>query len=441
MKSIVALYVFGFFTVQAFPPIFSTLAQLQEYAKSMDEYPKNDALAWVTPSYRTFWRKQVPSRWENFLYTMRFRARPLWHIEAFNDLMAKVTKINESSSYIDRFVIKMKPAPGTQFVIWGDVQGAFHSLVRVLTYLKKNGFINEQLEIIKPYTYFVFNGDLVNRGPYSLEVLTVIMRLIERNPQRIFYLKGRQEDAGFWKNFNLKDELILRAGVISKREIPLAQELDRFFNTLPLALYLVNQEDAKAIDVVRISYFDRKFAELDEEHFNIFFKEPNTAALNLFKLGQKSENYNKKINVRAVIEAENRSSVYRPSPGLVQLEADKGATAWTQLSSPIESYRYLQDFYFDAFVILDIGKQLTDWTVTLYNQDVRELLGIQKHSIFNLLTGLRDYQKEKIEQAADPFASLYKQLTETDNEIEKLKSSCPQLQKFQKDKGPDASAK
>ena len=420
--------------MQAFPPIFSTLTQLQEYTKNMEEYPTNDSTAWATPVYTTFWRKHVPSRWENFLYTIRFRPWPLWHIEAFKDLLAAVTRENESNGYIDRFVLKMKPVAGSLFVIWGDVQGALHSLVRDLVSLQQKGFIDEHLKIIKPYTYFVFNGNFVNRGPYSLEALTVMLRLMERNPQRIIYIRGNQEDSGQWKNFNLKDELIIRAGAISKTEIPLGRELDRFFNTLPLALYLVDQENEKNVDVVRISNFDRKNVDLNEENFTNFFQGPYTSELSIFKLGGKVDDFKKKINVRAIIEGENRTSVYRPSQGLSQLEADKGATAWSLLSSPIESYRHLQDFYFDAFAILDVAKQLTDWTLTLFSQDVRELLGFQKYAIFNLVTGLREYQKEKLEQKVDPFANLQKQLTTIDSEIEELKKSCPAAQASQGEK-------
>lgn len=434
MKRIVFLCLLAVYSdVYASEKMFSTLSQLQEYASRMDEYPPNDNVAWATPVYRSFWRKQMPSRWENFLYLIRFKQQPLWYAKAFSELMHKVTQERESSGYIDRYVIKMQPAAGSLFVIWGDVQGALHSLVRVLLDLQQKGFIDEQLQIIKPYTYFVFNGNFINRGPYSLEVLTIVMRLMERNPQRIFYIKGDQEDAGHWKNFNLKGELIIRASSISKAEIPLGEELDRFFNTLPLALYLIDQETEKEVNVVRISTADRKSAELNEDNFSTFFQGPYTNELSMYRLGGQSNDFKKKINVRAVIEGESRTSVYRPSPGLAQLEADKGSTAWTLLSSPIESFRYLQDFYFDAFAILDIGKKLVDWTLTLYNQDVRELLGIQKYAIYNLVTGLREYQKEKIEQKADSFAALHKQVVVIDDEMKKLEAACPVAQEMAKD--------
>lgn len=426
MKKIILVVLLSHcFFAHAFPPIFSTLTQLQEYAKNMDEYPANDGVAWATPTYASFWRKQEPSWWDHFLYKIGVRSWPLWHVQAFKDLMVNVSKMNEDNGYIGRFVLKMKPVGGSMFVIWGDVQGAFHSLVRVLTELQRKGFINDRLEIVKPNVYFVFNGDFINRGPYSLEALTVVMRLMERNRKRIFYIRGSQEDSGHWKNFNLKDELIIRAASVSKAEIPLGPELDRFFNTLPLALYLIDQEGEKSIDVVRISNFDRRVSELNEEAFSNFFQGPQSAELSVFKLGGKSDDFKKKINIRAILEGESRTSVYRPSPGLIQLEADKGATAWTQISSPIESYRYLQDFYFDAFAVLDVGKQLSDWTLTLYNQDVRELLGIQKIAIFNLVTGLREYQKEKLEQGADPFGGFHKQLLALDDEVHALETSCP----------------
>jgi hypothetical protein len=133
----------------------------------------------------------------------------------------------------------------------------------------------------------------------------------------------------------------------------------------------------------------------------------------------------KKINVRAIIRGESRSTIYRPTLGLSQLEADKGATAWTMLSSPTEAYRHLQDFYFDAFAVLDIGKTLNEWMITLYNQDVRELLGFKKVAMYNLVTGLRDFKAEKTQIIDDSFVQVKKKLQDVAQEIQELQDTCP----------------
>lgn len=406
------------------PPVFSTLSELQQYASQMDEYPPIDNTTWANPDYTTYLRRTVPSYWEELLFKAGLRSWPLWNIHGFNDLLQKMVKFRENNGYIGRFVLKMQPLIGSSYIIWGDVQGAFHSLVRVLTKLYNDGLINERLEIIRPYIYFVFNGDLINRSAYSLEALTVIMRLMDRNPDKVFYIRGNHEDRDHWRNFNLKRDLVIRAATLSDEEVPLGHYVSRFFDTLPLALYLIGQEDDKDINVVRLSHYDRGRTELDEETFSGFFKRPHSQKTTIFKLGNSVGSNEKKVHIRAIVRGESRSTLYRPTPGLSQLEADKGATAWTLLSSPIESYRYLQDFYFDAFGILDVGKTLNDWTITLYNQDVRELLGFKKVAIYNLVTGLREFKAEKASVDVDPFVVLQKQYKSLDEQIEVLEDTC-----------------
>ncbi len=424
MKRLLVLLLFTFFIDCSPPPIFSTLSELQQYAKTMDEYPPIDNTTWANPDYTTFLRRQVPSYWDVLSYKLHLRSWPLWNVHGFSDLLKKVVKKRENNGYIDRFILKMKPLTGSSYIIWGDVQGAFHSLVRVLSDLHKQGIINDNLEIVRPYIYFIFNGDLVNRSAYSLEALTVVMRLMDRNAGKVFYIRGNHEDHDHWRNFNLKRDLVIRASSFSNEEVPLGSDVSRFFDTLPLSLYLIGPEDDKSINVVRISHYGRSRLELDEEKFSGFFQGPHAQKATVFKLNNKIEDSKKRVNIRAIVRGESRSTVYRPTPGMSQLEADKGATAWTLLSSPIESYRYLQDFYFDAFGVLDVGKTLNDWTITLYNQDVRELLGFKKVAVYNLITGLREFKAEKNTVDLDPFVVLGKQLKKVDQETKELQKGC-----------------
>lgn len=405
--------------------IFNTLSEAQQYAGQLDEYPPIDNTTWANPDYSKFLERLVPTGLDEFMYTFKIKPWPLWHIHGFDELLSKVVKERENDGYIGRFILKMNPLKGSSFIIWGDLQGAFHSLVRSLVELKINNVINDHFEIMKPYVYFVFNGDAVDRSPFSLEVLSVIMRLMDRNPNKVFYIRGNHEDREHWKNFNLKRNLIIRGASVSNEDIPLGTKISKFFNTLPLALYLIGQEDEENINVVRISHFDRSSTELSEENFSGFFQRAGEKGVTIFKLSNEMDLSEKKVNVRAIVRGESRSTVYRPTSGLSQLEADKGATAWTLLSSPTEAYRHLQDFYFDAFAVLDIGKRLNEWMITLYNQDVRELLGFKKVAMYNLVTGLRDFKAEKAQVIGDLFIQVKKDLQNVAKEIHELQDVCP----------------
>jgi hypothetical protein len=323
----------------------------------------------------------------------------------------------------------MKPDPGAVFVIWGDIQGAYHSFVRALNEMKSLDVITNDLHIIKPNYYFVFNGNAIDQSAYSLEVLTIIMRLIDNNPGKVFYLRGQHEDQGHWKDFSLKRDLVFRVSLSPKErfelsgKIPLSEEMDRFFNTLPLALYLVGQEEGDTIDVVRISYFGRDHKELEVAQDGLYFGDA-TGEPHVSKLYNKKESGRKKINVKAIIKGEYRLTSYHTTLGLSQLEADKGSTSWIVFSSPTDTYRHLQDFYYDVFTLLEIGKTFNQWTITLYNQDVREMLGFKKIVTYNVINGLKEIEGLRKKDESEDFLELKKRMHIAEQEIDRLLKTC-----------------
>ena len=58
----------------------------------------------------------------------------------------------------------LKVSADTFFVVWGDLYGSFHALVNALSYLRKEGIIDENLHIIKPNYYFIFLGNVIDRS-------------------------------------------------------------------------------------------------------------------------------------------------------------------------------------------------------------------------------------------------------------------------------------
>lgn len=420
---VIALYIYIALLIHCwacgYPPMFATLQEINQYAATHPENPPIDNDSWVNPDYSSYIKSQLPSWWDNLLFKMHIKPWPLWHAQGFADLLERVSIARQNEGYIDRFVMQQPAVYGASYVIWGDLQGAFHSLVRALNELRSWGIINDDLLIIEQNYHLVFNGNAINRSAYSLELLTVLLQLMDKNPKRVFYIRGQYEDQGHWKNFSLKTDLNLRAQSISDTQIPLSQEIDRFFNTLPLALYLVQKEQDSA-DIVRISYFGRDRQELTEEHFKGFFE--HTQNNLVFKLHNEIAATSRKINVKAIIKGQHLND-YRPSVGLSQLEVDRGSTAWSIVSCPTKSYQELQDFYYDVFTVLEIGKQLALSTITLYNQDVRELVGFKQVDTFNIVTGLKIQTKEPVDEIVD----LKRRLAKAQSELVSLRASCQML--------------
>lgn len=431
MKKIVLMSLIILFeqTLYGYKPIFTSLNEINEDARNADEHPPLDNKDWVNPDFTKFIKKRIPSWWDETLFKLHIKSWPLWHIEGFKDLLFKTIASRENDGYVGKFVITMRPDPGAVFVIWGDIQGAYHSLVRALNQMRSLNIISNDLYIIKPNYYFVFNGNVIDQSAYSLEVLTIIMRLMDNNPGRVFYLRGQHEDQGRWKDFSLKRDLVFRVSLSPKErfelsgKIPLSDEMDRFFDTLPLALYLIGQDVSDIVDVVRISYFGRDHKELEMAQEGLYLGDV-TGEPRVLKLHTKKERGAKKFNVKAIVKGESNLTSYYTTLGLSQIEADKGSTSWIVFSSPTDTYRHLQDFYYDAFAFLEIGKIFSQWTISLYNQDVREMLGFKRIATYNVMNGLKEIDGLSKRDESEDLLALKKRMHIAEKQINEILQTC-----------------
>lgn len=400
-----------------------TLDEFATYAQAMPEYPANDTTDWDNPDYTSFHKKMLPTWNRRLVDSLGFNFYHIFPVEQFAELLKEVTEYRERVYSRGRLVQKMMPEPGSSFIIWGELNGAFHSLVRCLTQLKQQSIIDENLKIIKPLTYFVFNGDVVHRSPYVIETLTLVLLLMKKNPKKVFYLKGDIEDKQGWMEGALGREMRIRASKLSKEKIPFSNLFRRFFGTLPLALYLMPPDQtAKKRKTVRISFFGEDTNELEESDFPYFFDVYSKPVISL--LNKVPQETDVSIEVAAYITAEDRSKKFTPSDGLTMLSYNDDQPIWTVLSSPTASFRRLYQFFNDAFVILNVTDDLDSWTLTLYHQNVREPEGFIKDRPFYLVSGkqIEDKQQVQITELQDELVALTK-----DNEV--LKADCVLVQK------------
>ncbi len=211
---------------------FTSLPRARSYADANEEFPALTSLRYLRPNYDAFHQSRVPG------WFFRMFGSGLWGAHDLAALLDKVTTARLQSGFQEDMVVRLSATPASRVVVFGDLQGAFHSLVRGLENLKEMGEIDDSLRVVKDDTYIVFNGNVPSRSPYILETLTLVLELMERNPQRVFYIRGGLELPGNWYEFGLKQELRLRCGHLSEERVPLEREVNRFFATLPLALYI-----------------------------------------------------------------------------------------------------------------------------------------------------------------------------------------------------------
>jgi len=403
---------------------FQTLQEMQQYAEQMPEYPKSDNDRWLQPDYTTFYDEHSYSWFERILFRLGLKKRPVWYAPDLKVLLLDLAASREQEGYSGRYVMHTTPKADDRFVIWGDIEGAFHSLVRDLMELERRGIIDNDLKIVQPNFSFVFNGNVVNRSPYILETLTIVLQLMKKNPYRVFYIRGTGEDRENWYNFGTKEELEAKAFYISEEAIPLDSEIKRFFNTLPLALYLIGEQTEKEVKVVRISNFSAATGEIDEEILGDFFDASDKDRPAIYKIFDRKPT-SKKVIIAAVIKDEDRSWRYTQTTGLVRLGFEGSSVAWSLLSSPTSAYRNLYDFFWDAFAILRVKETLSAWTIALYNQDVRDKLGFIKSANFQLTTGFEIVKKQTFSHYKNQVDVLQQKLENLESELKRYTMACP----------------
>lgn len=95
------------------------------------------------------------------------------------------------------FVQRLLLPEGSTVAIFGDLHGAYHSLLRSLRSLIDQGFLDEDLKVKKEHLtdfFMVFLGDYVDRGLYGLETLLTLMELKLASPESVFLSRGNHEE-------------------------------------------------------------------------------------------------------------------------------------------------------------------------------------------------------------------------------------------------------
>jgi ABC-type branched-subunit amino acid transport system substrate-binding protein len=354
---------------------FDTLKDILAHANSIPEYPQIDNQDYLKPDFASFYKKSVQSPANRFIikaFNFLKIKKEFWSPKKFASLLKKVADKQEKDWNTGDYIIKNTPQTKTKFVIWGDLQGAFHSFARDLKKLQEENYLTDDLKIVQPDCFFVFDGNVLGRSAYIMETLTIILSLMEKNPKQIIYIKGEQELNDNWKNFGLEQELQYKAKYFSNKTIPLEDSLNKFLNTLPLALY-IKLPSNKTQKFIRISYFDRNFIKLNEFTFADFLQK-SSGNIDILNLNDKKTS-DQQISLEAIIEGKDRSLQYQKTDGLQLLLPDKGATAWSILSCPTLSSQKLYNFSNDAFVILSVDPTEKLNLITLYKQNADEPKG------------------------------------------------------------------
>jgi hypothetical protein len=126
------------------------------------------------------------------------------------------------------------PAPGAEVVVVGDLHGQLGDLVAVL------GLAG--LPAAGRRTY-VFNGDFVDRGAHSTEVLASLLALYLAHGSAVLLNRGNHEDTRLARVYGFEAELVAKYGAGTAAGI--WSELGSLFAALPLAVVIGDPAPAR----------------------------------------------------------------------------------------------------------------------------------------------------------------------------------------------------
>lgn len=344
-----------------------TLAELVERTSEIDELVAPDTSDEIRPLFGKFYQSQQPSMLRTLLQTCCLSTSLSHDANRMRSLLQEIITQKELDGYSGDFVVQVPWQVGDKFIVFGDVQGGFASVVRALRYFKQQGIVDEQLRLQDPHTKLIFNANLIGRTPYNLELLITIISLQLQNPGKVWYIRGPYEEADFWVKYQLRQQLYALGEDNSADRYSILNLLQRFFSTLPRALYINYDQGAS---LLRISGYARDYFPLNERMYNDFFTEPPQESPTIYHLSNRTP-AQAPVHVRVLLHGLKNLEAFKVTTGLSIDEYVGGAISWTSFSSPTRVHQLVNHFFNDAFVILTLGKTIHTTVMELYNRDSR----------------------------------------------------------------------
>eukprot|EP00938_MAST-03A_sp_MAST-3A-sp1_P002576 g2576.t1 len=186
----------------------------------------------------------------------------------FKDLIRRARSLLQKESMFNRI-----SCSGETHVV-GDLHGSLEDLARIISLKGYPSSTNK----------YIFNGDFVDRGPRSVEVLSIILGLKIACPEDVFLNRGNHEDHAICTMYGFKDEI---QDKYTRSMTSVWSEICKLFAALPLGTLLETSRvftshagppDA-SIDINKDDHVDLTSSlmndDVDQRFVNVLWSDPD----------------------------------------------------------------------------------------------------------------------------------------------------------------------
>lgn len=143
----------------------------------------------------------------------------------------------------DYIVMKKQINDNQKIIFFGDLHSSIHALIDKLLYMKSQGIFNENW-ILRKDICFICCGDMVDRGPYGIEIIYILFSLFLINDkERFIILNGNHEEENVYKRYGFELEMINQF----KDKTDVIQLIKNCMNKLPVAVFIKYKNQTKYI--------------------------------------------------------------------------------------------------------------------------------------------------------------------------------------------------
>jgi len=159
----------------------------------------------------------------------------LWSEESTNYLN-KVKELYLDKQTKQLYALKLTIPQSDKVHIIGDIHSSLASLRIIFNKLVDQTILDNELKL-KQGHHLIFLGDVVDRGPYSIELLLILSKLKLQNPNNVYIINGNHEDKELYDRYGLSEEI--------ENEGINTELIQGLLERLPVIIFLKFEQDEK----------------------------------------------------------------------------------------------------------------------------------------------------------------------------------------------------